>query len=601
MLRFPRSLTFLLLFFISLFNCDPAQSKNVPVDFSRENFDEIIHYALNHYIDPNRVNISRSYIGAAEAALASLPSPVFIMPRSFYEQREKFQSSRRMVPGKMVEISGDLPYVLLVPDYQKWEKKREKLDKEERERFQKMSEARKREEAERLRKQLQDEKKALERAWDRVDFTPRDFEHVISWLDSNMDQFSSPPPGQKEKRGEEETPFGMHVVYFNATNGFLQTMDPHSGIIDAKAWDKIRKESEDSSFEGIGALLRGGGTQDVIVETPLANSPALRAGLRAGDIIRKVDGTSIESRSLSEVVKMIRGPRETIVVLSVERSALKTIHDISIKRGVIEQRAVSSEYLPDQKVGVIKISSFLYKGSETSYMVKEEFRSILNQSGGSLRGLVIDLRNNPGGFLEEAINVAGLFLDAGKVVVQTRGRHTGLMPRQNHYEPEIKNIPVIVLVNAASASASEIVASALKDHNRALILGERSFGKASVQEMKTQGDIIVKLTTARYYAPRGYTIQVYGVNPDIPVSDEEDGSFPEKFREEDMWKHLPELEQREPDSGREEWIRKLKKVVGDNRAAEQYLKKHKNDARRPDYMLIRALSYFDALYRYPRP
>jgi C-terminal peptidase prc len=369
-------------------------------------------------------------------------------------------------------------------------------------------------------------------------------------------------------------------------------------------WDKIRSESEDSSFEGIGAMLRGGGYQSVIVETPLANSPALRSGLRAGDIIRKVDGKSIDGLSLSEVVKRIRGPKETIVTLGIERPPVMTAHDISITRGVISQKAVSSEFLPDENVGVIKVSSFLYNGTETSEMVREEYQDLKAKSGGDLNGLVIDLRNNPGGFLDESIKVAGLFLKRGSVVVQTRGRGTGLRPRKTYDRPIVsEELPIIVLVNAGSASASEIVASALMDHNRALVLGERSFGKASVQEMQPNNSngIIVKLTTARYYAPRGYTIQVYGVEPDIKVSDELDGTFPPRFREEDMWKHLPELTRREQDPTRESWVKSIAVKVGDNTKAEAYIKSHKHDARRPDFMLIRALGYMKAMKGNPTP
>ena len=160
---------------------------------------------------------------------------------------------------------------------------------------------------------------------------------------------------------------------------------------------------------------------------------------------------------------------------------------------------------------------------------------------------------------------------------------------------------MIVLIDSGSASASEIVASALMDHNAALVVGERSFGKASVQGVHTRGDVKIKLTTERYYAPRGYTVQVYGVVPDIEISDTSSGDFPPSFREEDMWRHLPELERREKDPVREGWIGNLRSIVGKNEAAEKYLAAHKGDAVRPDYMLQRALSYFEALSKYPTP
>jgi C-terminal peptidase prc len=289
-----------------------------------------------------------------------------------------------------------------------------------------------------------------------------------------------------------------------------------------------------------------------------------------------------------------------VVELEVERAALHTFHTIKIKRQVIEQKGVTSRYIPEQKVGVIKVSSFLYEQEKTSDAVLRELENLKSQ--GEVQGVVLDLRNNPGGFLEEAINVAGLFVPRGSIIVQTKGQGKDrLSARRSKNHPAISNLPVIVLINAGSASASEIVASALMDQNAALIIGERSFGKASVQEVQTRGTTIIKLTTARYYAPEGYTVQVYGVVPDVTISDEPDGTFPPRYREEDMWKHLPELKQRDNDSVRNSWIDLLKKDVGDNLKAEEYLEQHKNDAEKPDYMLQRAMSFFPALRRHPRP
>lgn len=590
--------------FILLFaGCDPAQSKSVPLTFTREHFEEIKHYTLNNYIDPDDINVSRAYIGAAEVALESLPYPLVLLPKGFYTKRNEIQVPERIIPGKTVSISEDDPYLILVPDYKKWEKQNKALEKKRKAKMDRMSETLQLEEAERIRNQIKDEKKLLEFHWDQVAFSSKDFNRILDWIEANQDQYDELPPTHKGEDPFEDSPFGMNHVHFSAANGFMQSIDPHSGVLDKRTWDKIRSESEDSSFEGIGAMLRGGGYQSVIVETPLANSPALRSGLRAGDIIKKVDGKSIDGLSLSEVVKRIRGPKDTVVTLGIERPPVMTAHDIHIKRSVISQKAVSSEFLADENIGVIKISSFLYDGTETSEMVSEEYRDLVAKAGGELDGLLIDLRNNPGGFLDESINVAGLFLKRGSVVVQTRGRGTGLRPRKTYSNPIVPgDLPIIVLINAGSASASEIVASALMDHNRALVIGERSFGKASVQEMQPANNgIIVKLTTARYYAPRGYTIQVYGVQPDINVSDELDGTFPPRFREEDMWKHLPELTKREADAQRDNWVKSIQARVGSNTEEEQYIKKHKSDARRPDFMLIRALGYMKALQKSPAP
>ena len=211
----------------------------------------------------------------------------------------------------------------------------------------------------------------------------------------------------------------------------------------------------------------------------------------------------------------------------------------------------------------------------------------------------------PCGRLEEAIRTAGLFLPQGVPVVDVVSRNY----REEHENPMYPiiedDLPIIVLVNANSASASEILASALMDHDAALILGERTFGKASVQSinaLESNRDFLIKLTAARYYSPEGYTVQVYGVVPDIKISDEEDPqNFPPRFREEDMWRHLPELQERKPDPARTEWVAKLQANVGNNQIAEQYLKEHEADAVKPDYMLRRALSYFPVLRQFPAP
>lgn len=600
MQRIPRFrlITFLLFLYVAFCGCDPAQSKNVPPGFGPDNFSEIVRHAISNYIDPQSIDVSRSYVGAAEAALKSLPYPLFLMTRSYYEKRHEYRDKDQLMPGKMVTPVPGRGYVVFIPDYQEMNRR----NKEEEKKKKPHSSKRFHEAKARMRR----EHKFQDQTWRQVNFTRKDFEKIISWIEANKEKYGKIPESFKGENIYEKDPFGMHHVYFAGANGFLHAMDPHSGILDRHSWNKMLKESQDSSFEGIGAILRGGGTEDVIVESPLPGSPALAAGLRAGDIILKVDGKSVDALPLSQVVKRIRGKKETIVELFVERPLEERSLAIRIKRGLIVLKAVSSHYLPKERIGVIKISSFLYNTDPPSRMVQQEYEKLLEESKDRLRGLVIDLRNNPGGDLDEAINTTGLFLPRDAVVVRIKGR-VNTRDRRNTREPMLpmkgkhSKIPIIVLINAGSASASEIFASALMDQNMALILGDRSFGKASVQGLQSRGEVIIKLTTARYYAPRGYTIQVYGVNPDISVSDEPDNTFPPRFREEDMWRHLPELDIRKPDSGRQTWIRKLKSQVGKNSSAEVYLKKHKNDALKPDYMLQRALAYMRAMRKYPRP
>lgn len=585
--------------------CDPAQSRNVPGDFAWQQFDEIIRYTKNHYIDPNAVKDSRSYIGAAEGALRALPTPLILFPRKYYEESRARLPEEKRMPGKLLEIEKGAGYVVLAPDYEAWQKAQEALSKREQERRKRMSPQERQDEFEKARKEALAEQEAMEKAWGDLGFGRSEFETVIAWIEKNKAQYSSLPPNYKGENPYAEKPFGMQHVFFAAANGFLSALDPHSAVIEQESWDKLRKESEDSSFEGIGAMLRGGGGQDVVVETPLPGSPALNAGIRAGDVIVKVDSTPVDNLPLGDVVKRIRGPRDTFVTLEIERKTEYTHLQIRIKRGVIQQKAVSSSYMPESKIGVIKLSSFLFLDNTPTERVRNEYRDLVKKAGGRLNGLVLDLRGNVGGDLEEAIRICGLFVPDDSVVVQIKRRGD----TDEHRSPESRmtpaDLPVIVLINSNSASAAEIVASALMDHKTALVLGERSFGKATVQTLQSLPSsgrqVLIKITTARYYAPEGYTVQVYGVVPDIALSDEVDNSFPPRFREEDMWKHLQKLKQRERNPAREAWVEKLKAIVGKNEKAELYLNTHKSDAIKPDYMLMRALSYFDALKQFPAP
>ena len=591
--------------YLAFCGCDPAQSKNVPASLDQDSFYSVIKYATKNYLDPRNINTSRSYVGASETALKSLPHPLYLMTEDYFKKRTTLKAKDEITPGKARRAKGWRGFLVFEPDYVALDKKNKRVKKKLKNQ-KKLTSAERTKKFEEARKRIQKEQEFIEKSWARIKFTKSDFEAVVKWIAANKETYSKIPSTFKGENPYKKDPFGMNHVYFAAANGFLNSMDPHSGVLDLHTWNKIRKESQDSSFTGIGAMLRGGGQINVVVETPLPGSPSLRAGLRAGDIIKKVDGKSIEALPLSQVVKRIRGKKDTVVELFVERPIEVRSLAIKIKRDKIELKAVSSRYLPDEKIGVIKISSFLYDTEPPTYLVRREYKKLLRQSKRKLKGLVIDLRNNPGGDLEEAINTTGLFLPESRIVVRIKGKGNEEKKR-NPNEPmlPIKNgvskIPMVVLINAGSASASEILASALMDHNMALVVGDTSFGKASVQGLRVRGDVIVKLTTARYYAPKGYTIQVHGVVPDIRISDEADSTFPPRYRERDMWKHLPELETKDEDKRRTVWVEKLKKSVGKNDKAEKYLKKHKNDAIKPDYMLRRAITYFHFIKKFPRP
>ena len=598
--------------YLSFCGRDQAESVIIPESFSRTDIHSVIAKAKSSHIDPNRVSQNLSYVRAAEAAFRSLPRSLLFLSSEYYRNRAKWKEGRFIIPGRPLFLKKGDPYLIFVPDYDKWESlsKKEKAKLKKRNKKLKENERRKIFFSERKKQERLHELKLT--AWKKNKFSVKDFERVLRWIEKNWESYKELPEVYKKKIPKQKRQeFGLHHVYFAAANGFLRSMDPHCSLIPSQSWQKMLSDSEDSSFEGIGALLRGGGTSDVVVETPLPGSPALNAGLRAGDIIRKVDGGPIENMLLSEVVKRIRGPRETTVVLHVERPIELRNLDINIKRGVIKQLAVTNQLLDDKKtspkitkglkVGVIQIKSFLYAKRKTNKLVVNAYKELLEKANFGLDALVIDLRNNPGGYLEESVKVADLFLPENKVVVtiKAKSKSRSLKTRKSVM---IKDIPIVTLINSGSASASEILASALMDHDKALVLGERSFGKATVQSVeKSVSETFIKITSARYYAPRDYTVQVSGVHPDIKLSDELDGSFPPRFREENMWDHLPDMEKSKPKSRRLRWINKLKGTVAKNAIAKNYIKKHKDDALRPDYMLLRSIAYIHAMQRYPKP
>ncbi|HBS03702.1 MAG TPA: hypothetical protein DEA96_01975 [Leptospiraceae bacterium] len=581
----------------------PGNLQAVPGDFGPADFSRVLTYAQLNYLDRRSIDQERGYVDAARTAIGSMPAPLELLPASYLDRRKEFSPFGIVMPGQVLKLPWTDKYVLFQIDASKLEEVKNKRDAIQKKKWEGLSEDQRQKEARQLKEKQQLQRKVLDEMWDATGFDGQDFTKVMSWIQDNRLRFGTSPTASntEDEDSEEEKPSGpptMNYYYFQAARGFLKSFDPHADLLDSKVWEKIRKESEDATFEGIGAILRGGDEEDVIVETPFPGSPALRSGLKAGDIIRKVDGKSISNLSLREVVKRIRGPRGTVVSLEVDRPTDLTTREIKIERDVIERKAVDSTYLKDHNIGIIHIRSFLFHETPITEMVREAYEDIKKAAGGDPAGLIIDLRNNPGGDLGEAVRVTGLFMEEERIVTSLKSNRNSRELESDGYPIVPDKLPIMVLVDAGSASASEIMASALQAYQRALIVGDRTFGKATVQQIQpletNSSRYLVKLTIARYYAPNGYTVQVHGVQPDIRISDQKDGEFPLRFREEDMWHHLPELAQKDPNPQREKWVESLKKKVNPKQA-EKYLKEHENDAVRPDYMLQRALPYLKAM------
>ena len=295
-----------------------------------------------------------------------------------------------------------------------------------------------------------------------------------------------------------------------AINGLLQSLDPYSAYMTPESFEGMQTETS-GKFGGLGIEV-GMESGVVKVISPIDNTPASKAGLKAGDYIVKINGTQVQGKSLMEAVELMRGPVGSSIEITVRRQDVKKALIFNITREIIQVQSVKSELI-DNNIGYIRLTSF---NENSSKQVKEKVKK-LNKNK-KLIGYILDLRNNPGGLLSQAIKISDFFLENGEIV-STKGRNVSENRKWFAKKGDITmGKALIVLINYGSASASEIVAGALKDHKRAIILGENSYGKGSVQSiipLKNRGAI--RLTIAKYYLPSGKSISEVGVTPDIEI------------------------------------------------------------------------------------
>jgi carboxyl-terminal processing protease len=335
-------------------------------------------------------------------------------------------------------------------------------------------------------------------------------------------------------RAEYVEPVTDRDVIENAINGMLQGLDPHSSYMNPRSFRDMQVQTR-GEFGGLGIEV----TQEngyVKVISPIDDTPAARAGVRPGDLITHLNGQSTQGLTLQEAVEQMRGERGTTIRMTIRREGERAPVEISLQRDVIRPQ-VARFRLEGNDIAYVRLSAF---NEQTEAALRRAISTMRQQAGGNLRGLILDLRNNPGGLLDQAVQVADDFLDQGEIV-STRARRSEDAQRWNARQGDIaQGLPMVVLINSGSASASEIVAGALQDHRRAVVMGQKSFGKGSVQTvMPIPGNGAIRLTTARYYTPSGRSIQATGIDPDIEVlAQRPDPNAPQRDREADLRRSL---------------------------------------------------------------
>jgi C-terminal peptidase prc len=555
------------------------------IEFGPAQFDEVLEFVKQEYIE-EKLDESRAYVSAANFALSSLEPGYELIPTAYHKAHK------------------DDPVVELVGD------DRDALNLKRREHFRKRHDE-------------------VQAAWKKVTFNRKEFDKLMAF---------AVVEGSKGKKK-----VSADRLWLAASQGFLYALDPHSALLSKKAWEESTSETQDASFDGIGALLTqrfepsktlrnrlDGKTRHLdrkdayllvelkdedklkrrtFVESPMSGQPAERAGIWAGDEIVKVDGDSVIDVPLDKVVSKIRGKRDTEVVLTVLREGVPGDVAIPVTRARIRVTNVEGRLLEEYPcIGYTKLTGFIDSSFDDLTAEIERLNGLCSEGGG-LRGLVFDLRNNSGGLLSQGVHISDLFIKKG-IIVTVKNRRKSVFTFMgggdevyNAHSEGTLEIPLVVLVNDGAASASEIVASALQDNGRGLIVGERTFGKASVQTLinPLQGKgYYIKLTIARYFSPSGRTLQVVGVNPDVATAPTLDGVIPLGFREEDLSNHLPQIDT-EYKSANKEIAASLKSCVAQRGIAERIHRDNPHPQIKFDFQLYRGADYLECLITELRP
>ncbi len=345
-------------------------------------------------------------------------------------------------------------------------------------------------------------------------------------------------------------------LVYGAIKGMLTSLDPHSSFMPPESFKEMQIDTK-GEFGGLGIQI---GIKDKVLTiiAPIEDTPADKAGVEAGDKIIKIDGESTKDISLHDAVSKLRGPKGTDVTITIARQEMEKPLDITITRDIIKLKSVKSRVI-DDNIGYVKLTQFQERSAKD---LKKALKKL--SSNDDITAMILDLRNNPGGLLKGAVDVSSQFLPPGKLVVYIKGRNGDKTEFETVNGNDYSEIPMVVLVNGGSASASEIVAGALQDWGKAVVLGTQTFGKGSVQTVIPLSDgSALRLTTARYYTPKGRSIQTTGITPDIIVKlKAKDGATTHAIlREKDLDKHLENDVKKEDTSEKDETGEKKEKEV----------------------------------------
>ncbi|UJP04811.1 MAG: S41 family peptidase [Nitrosomonas sp.] len=396
-----------------------------------------------------------------------------------------------------------------------------------------------------------------------------------------------------------------------AINGMLVGLDPHSAYLDKDEYKELQIGTQ-GEFGGLGIQVT---MEDGVVKviSPIEDTPAFRAGIKTGDLIVKLDDTVVKGMSLNEAIKLMRGKPNTSIKITIVREGESEPLVFNLVRDIIKIQSVKSKMI-EPGYAYIRITQFQ---EQTGENLAKAIKTLFAENEGEMKGLILDLRNDPGGLLNGAVAVSAAFLPENSLVVYTEGRSLDAKMKL-HANPEyylrgtdsdylkglpakIKTVPMITLVNGGSASASEIVAGALQDHKRSIVMGSQTFGKGSVQTILPLGNnTAIKLTTARYYTPNGQSIQAQGITPDI--LDETDNGEDQRLRESDLNRHLSNGKKtdKKPDTKRENVETKLNDDAKPKKNNDKKNKEPIEFGSDEDLLLKQALNYFKGITTAPQ-